>query len=188
MWKKPSQRTDEELMRMLQRGQQRAFDELYHRYSQVMFAFFWRKLNENQALAEDFTQQLFLKLVEKVQMFDPTRSLRTWLYTLAGNMVKNEYRRRSRHRPEMLDQLPEPILNTQHILAHLDQQFWQTQLQHALAQLDPKHRRCFELRYLEELSIKEISVLVQCPEGTVKSRLFYAIKKLAGYLKAVRNS
>lgn len=53
----------------------------------------------------------------------------------------------------------------------------------ALEQLDETQRQCFVLRYQEEMSLKEIADIQDCPEGTVKSRLFYTIKKLSGKLR-----
>ena len=59
-------------------------------------------------------------------------------------------------------------------------------LQEALLQLDEAHRTVFLLRYQQEFSIREISEVMELPEGTVKSRLFYSVKKLGGMLQHLK--
>ena len=83
-------------MQQLQAGDEQAFNALYHRYSAKLHAFFWRMLNKDTAVAEDFTQQLFMKIIEHSGRFDTKKVFSTWVYTLASNMVKNEYRNRDR--------------------------------------------------------------------------------------------
>ena len=63
-----------------------------------------------------------------------------------------------------------------------------TDYKRAIDSLDEKHRQCFLLRHQQGCSIKEISEIIQCPEGTVKSRLHYALKHLSGKLRKVRYS
>lgn len=150
-----------------------------------MYAHFYRMLNQNEMVAEDFTQQLFMKIIEKPESFDPERRFSTWIYSVAGNMLKNEYRRQAR-KPEPLGLEKAP--NRQELdqfWQQLDAANWQQQLGTALNQLADKHRRCFVLRYQEELSIAEISAIVGCPEGTVKSRLYHATRQLAQKLEGV---
>lgn len=66
---------------------------MYDRYSPRMYRFFFRMLWRDAGKAEDFTQEIFLKIIEKPQLFDPERNFKTWIYTLASNLCKNEYRR-----------------------------------------------------------------------------------------------
>lgn len=175
-------------MRHLQRGKERAFDELYKRYGSKLYAYFWRQLGQNKEVAKDFTQQLFLKLIEQKAVYDPERKFSAWLFTIAGNMVKNEYRRRSRHSANNGAYRPEEVYTNDRWLRQLDQPFWRTQLDRALQGLAAKHREVFLLRYQQEMSIREISVVVNCPEGTVKSRLHYAIRYLSEQLDRCRLS
>ncbi|MCC6724883.1 MAG: sigma-70 family RNA polymerase sigma factor, partial [Saprospiraceae bacterium] len=130
--------------------------------------------------ADDFTQELFMKLVEKTAYFDPERRFSTWLYAVAGNMVKNEYRRLSRQQeaPPAVDYFSENFSED------IDNQIFEQHLYQALDELDETQRQCFVLRYQEELSMKEIAEILDCPEGTVKSRVFYTLKKLGTKLRA----
>ncbi len=160
-------------------GCEASFSELYDRYSTRMHRYFYRMLGQDAHKAEDFTQELFMKIIEKRALYDANRRFSTWLYTVAGNMVKNEYRRLSRH------QSP-PLLSegfTEDFSTGYDQQVFEKELASALGQLDEPQRQCFVLRFQEELSLKEIAEIQDCPEGTVKSRLFYTIKKLSSRLR-----
>ncbi len=160
-----------------QQRDERAFVELYDRYSARMYRFFLRMLGRNAVQAEDFTQDLFLKIVEKPTFFDPSRRFSTWLYTLASNMCKNEYRRRNPFvSPDFGLEASLPM--AEHQPEYLDKPFLEKQLQQAIDRLDDAHRQCFVLRWQEELSVREIADVVGCPEGTVKSRLHYALRKV----------
>lgn len=172
--------SDEVLMARITSGNAQAFNTLYTRYSQRMHAFFSRMLGFNSEKADDFLQELFMKIIEKPEAFDCSRKFSTWLYTVAGNMCKNEYRRMERH--PQTNQIPEEP-GEDSIPDRIDFALFRTELQEALARLSPEHRECFVLRYQEELSTKEISEIMDCPEGTVRSRLFYALRRLADQLK-----
>src|SRR5438270_11355736 len=83
---------DSELMALMGNGNTRAFDELYERYSRKLLNYFRKMLNNNTEKAQDFLQDLFIKILEKGSYYDSTKNFSTWLYALACNMCKNEYR------------------------------------------------------------------------------------------------
>ena len=170
------------------KSDEQAFEELYRRYADKLFRYFYRMLGQNEEKANDFTQELFLKIVEKPHYFNPKYHFSTWIYTVATNMCKNEYRRLG-NRPSITYELPELKApeNLSHFSSNLDKQLFEQYLQRALEELDEIPRQCFILRYQEEKSIKEISAILGCPEGTVKSRLFYTIKKLSKKLSVFSN-
>lgn len=172
-------KSDEILMQRVQKGDELAFRILYERYNNKMYQYFWRLLGQKNEKAKDFTQDLFLKVVENPERFDIKRSFSAWIYTVAHNMVKNEYRRLDR--VSKREGISAQINDTEHIalIDPLDQTIHRKQLLQAIQLLDEKHRDCFVLRYQEDLSVKEVSKILGCPEGTVKSRLFYALKKLS---------
>jgi RNA polymerase sigma-70 factor (ECF subfamily) len=171
----------------MQQGDEQAFNVIYERYGAKLYAYFWRMLWQDEAMSEDFTQQLFLKLIENKASYDVSRNFSTWLFTIAANMVKNEYRRKERLAKNNI-KTNHPLKTTDHWEYPLDNEFWKSILQQALQQLDEKHRHCFLLRHQEEKSIREISKIIGCPEGTVKSRLYYATKYLAKQLKSLKDA
>ena len=181
-----STKTDEELMSLLTQGGQSAFDELYERYSKPLLNFFFRMLGNDREKAEDMLHDLFLKVIEKPESFDGTKKFSTWFYTLAGNMIKNEYRSRqtrNEHLQHSINAISEPFeLNNE----QLDRQLFDQRLQAELDQQDADTRLIFNLRFVEEMSVKQIAEIMECPEGTVKSRLFYLTKQLSKKLSAYK--
>ncbi len=167
-------------MRRTADGCEQSFSELYDRYGQRMHHYFYRMLWQDARVAEDFTQDLFLKIIEKRAYYDPEKRFSTWLYTVAGNMVKNEYRRVSRKKP--IPELNE--VQEENFSENIDNDTFENHLNHALDGLDDVQKQCFILRYQEDMSMKEIADIIGCPEGTVKSRLFYTVRKLANKLRA----
>jgi len=90
-------------------------------------------------------------------------------------MCKNAYRKRA-YEKAYLDQLPLERIEEKYIENRLDQKSRMEELNRILKKLDEDKRHIFLLRYQQELSIKEIAAIVDCSEGTVKSRLFYIRK------------
>ena len=173
---------DAKLILLISKGNEDAFNELYMRYSQRMYAYFYKMLYQDKELAADFTQTLFLKLFEKAKSYNDQFAFSTWIYTMASNMCKNEYRRQSRSEPMIKMPLQLFDITQPKGPENLDSEIFQKHLQAAINELEPIHRQCFVLRYQDELSIKKIAEIVNCPVGTVKSRLYYSLKKLSDKL------
>jgi len=171
-------KSDETLMTILSDGKKGAFDELYSRYSETLFHFFYKMLFQDEDLAADFCQNLFLKVFEKASSYNTEYKFSTWIYAIASNMCKNEYRRISRNKPAIPLEKAKKKIEPQAPI-RLDSDIFKSHLQTAINKLDDKHRLCFVLRYQENKSISEISDLLDCPQGTVKSRLHNTLKKLS---------
>lgn len=181
------QTSDEILIKRIAALDEDAFMKIYDRYAQRMLRYFYRMLYQDEELAQDFVQDLFLKLVEKADSFNPKQKFSTWIYTLAANMCKNEYRKRKvRDRFKQESSYNENIVESG-IEDFIDRASFKQELSEALEVLSPEQRSVFVLRYQEDLSLKEISVISQCAEGTVKSRIYYGLKKLAQKLAAYRS-
>lgn len=174
--------SDEELMRKINQGSEVALTELYQRYATSLLRYFTRMLWNNRAMAEDFLHDLFLKIIHNPQQFDTTRKFSTWVYSIAHNMCKNEYRKEENRK--LLDN---PVVFDQRDLeGELDLVSANDRLTLLLEILNEEDKTIFLLRYEDELSISEISQIVFMPEGTVKSRLFYLRKHLALELNQYR--
>jgi len=172
-------KSDEELMSLLTKGGQSAFDELYSRYSKPLLNFFYRMLNNDREKAEDMLHDLFLKIIEKPERFDQTRTFSTWFYTLAGNMVKNEYRSREVQNEYEIQSRNQSAETIEDQAGNIDRQLFYNRLQVEIYNLDPNAKTLFNLRFVEEMSVKQIAEIMENPEGTVKSRLFYITRQLA---------
>lgn len=176
------QSSDEQLVEILHQHKigdrvQHAMDELYDRYANKMLEYFYYSLNKDREKAKDFVQDLFLKLIEKPASFDSTRKFKPWFYSIASNMCKNEYRKIGTE-----NKYNEFLANN---LRYETDQIKEKpfSINEAINYLKNEHKNLIILRYKFKMSIREISEILQCPEGTVRSRLFYATKELSKYLK-----
>lgn len=174
--------SDEELMLRLLKKEREAFSVLYDRYAGEMVNFFYRRLGKDEAKAQDFLHDLFLKLLNNPEKYTPGRTFRPWLYSIAVNMCKNEYRSfrvREDYRLSAFLEISGRFEGSE----KMDMKLFEQELTAKLSLLDEPHREVFLLRFREELSISEIAEMMGCPEGTVKSRLFYTLKALSAQLK-----
>lgn len=178
--------SESELMQQIISGDQAAFSELYHRYKDRMYYYFYRMLGNSAESANDFLQELFMKLIEKPESYNPSYTFSTWLYSVANNMCKNEYRRlevrQEYHNAEIqiasVDYLSDYSIEPEQIIEKIFQ---------TLDRMGEDHRSAFLLRYREGFTIKEVAEILELREGTVKSRLFYAKKMLAEKLKYLKD-
>lgn len=176
--------TDEELMKALSKGDQRAFDELYKRFYAQLLGYFKNMLWGDREKAEDMVHDIFAKIIKNPDYFDTNRSFRTWLFSVASNMCKNEYKKQAvRKNTTTGVEDYRSISSSTNVLAEVQDIQFQHAFEENLAKMDEKHREVFALRHLEGLSMKEIAEVMEINEGTVKSRLFYATKFLAEKLK-----
>lgn len=173
--------TDEVLMQKITSGDKRAFDDLYTRYATPLLNYFHRMLWKDREKAEDFVHDLFAKIIQKPESFDASRSFKTWVYSVANNMCKNEYKRQevrsgTRNGLEDYTAVSDETVNA---LQQTHHTLFGEEFKQKLDELDEKHREAFVFRHIEGLSIKEIAELLKISEGTIKSRIFYATKYLA---------
>jgi RNA polymerase sigma-70 factor (ECF subfamily) len=170
--------SDEALMQLLStRHCNDALTEIHSRYAKKLLGFFLRMTNGNEVKSQDLVQDLFLRILEKHQLFDSQKRFYSWVYTIASNMVKTSYREKS-----FVD-FESDQKNMGHLVHWSDNQndisLFHDVLKQAIYQLEEFQRLPFILRYMEELSVKEIAEILEISEGTVKSRLYYATRKIA---------
>ncbi len=176
--------SDEELIELMAASDNSAFTELYQRHGQKIFSYFFRMLWKDKDLAEDFTQELFLKLIKNAASFEKTRIFSTWMYSIANNMCKNEYRKKE-IRQNHLSMVPKQHPSSDAV--NPDHKRFKTALQHFLHSLSEEKRSLYILRFHENLSVPEISQIIQVAEGTVKSRIFHLMKEIKNELKEFEN-
>lgn len=174
--------TDEQLMQFICRGNALAFELLYDRYFRKLAVYAYSFLGDGQQ-AEDTVQEVFLKIVESPGQFELSKRFSTWVYTVTGNACRNMLRNKDRHR-RILEMDVKPALDQVQEQGHnLDSRYIRKQVQLVYAGLSEKEKNIFVLRFEQELSIREISEILGIPEGSVKSGLFYLLRKFAGQLK-----
>lgn len=178
--------SDEQLMLLICRKDTRAFEELYSRYSKRLFHFMLKMLNNDDEKANDLLQDLFLKLVERPHLFDTNKKFYTWIFTVAANMCRTQYRM---DQPERMSSNSKEISNKssdEEMIHQMDGKIFSIHLERALEELTYEQKETFVLRFQEEFSIHEISEMMNCSVGTVKSRIHYTTRKLAIELEAFK--
>lgn len=173
--RKVTAHTDEKLMQLIALGNQQAFSELYQRYNERLYYYFFRMLGGSADLANDFLQEVFMKLIEKPERFNPAYSFKTWIFSIAYNLCKNEYRRR-----EVRKESPPAELHTAPVVPDsISPDELLNRIFQSLDYISAEHRSVFILHYREGFPVKEIAQMLDLAEGTVKSRLYTTRKFLA---------
>lgn len=163
-------------------GDTQSFSILYDRYAGKMVNYFARMLWNDHEKAADLCHDLFTKIIKKPELYRSGKKFSTWIYSIASNMCKNEYRHhevKERHSVGIKQAYESRV---SHSSPNLDHQEFKISLDEKLNDLNQPQRSTFIMRYKQGLSIKEIADVMDCSEGTVKSRLFYTAKKLAKQL------
>ncbi len=170
--------SDEALMLEFQCGSQPAFEQLFARYRGPLYGFFRRRLNGDQR-AEDLTQETFVAVIRASAQYEPRALFRTYLYSIAMNLLAAERRKRAKDSLPRKD-APEPATRE-----GPDSVLW---IRQALEKLDESEREILMLREYEQLSYAEIAYLQSLPVNTVRSRLFRARMALKEHLEPERKT
>jgi RNA polymerase sigma-70 factor (ECF subfamily) len=181
------QLADEELIRRLLDGEKLAFEAIFDRYGDLVYSTALRVLRDPH-LAQDISQEVFVRLWRKPQSFDPERGrFLTWLISVTRNRAVDEIRsrgRRQRHETaspeERQREIPAGEADDPVRSAHLSEQA--RTVRGALAQLPSEQQQVIELAYFGGLTQKEIADRLDQPLGTVKTRIRLGMQKLRAAL------
>ena len=172
--------TDEQLMEIYQNNKDGdgavALNHLYHRYAKPMLNFFYFTLHNDHNKAQDFVQDLFVKIIENHQRFDTSQPFKAWVYRIASNMCKNEFRNN-----KVIQKYKDHVASSGEFIDGNNES--EETLRISINKLSQEHRSLIVLKFKLKMTAKEIAEIYECPEGTVKSRLFYAIKELSKIYK-----
>jgi len=175
---------DLELIRQVQQGETRAFDELMMRYNQAVYRLAYSMVRSH-ADASDISQETFIRAYRAIDRFDEQFRFYTWLHRICVNLCLTWLKRRGKQRTGPLpgtefgaewQDVPDPKGSPADMELARD-------LDRALARLQSDQRAVFVLRVKEELSYNEISEALGIPVGTVMSRLNRARIRLRELLK-----
>jgi len=173
--------TDKELVKRVQKGDQAAFDLLFARYQSKIINLISRYVRDSEEV-RDVAQEAFIKAYRALPRFRGDSAFYTWLYRIAINTAKNHLLSRSRRPPSTdvdvddadyrddADMLrtgedPEGALSRDELQAAIEQ---------ALVDLPEDLRSALTLREFDGLSYEQIAQIMECPVGTVRSRIFRA--------------
>jgi len=173
---------DEQLMARLAMRDIRAFEALYNRYGTLVYSTALRVVR-NAQLAEDITQEVFLRVWRRPNAYVPQRGrFGTWLLTVARNRAIDQIRARRRRRlhetagEELGRALPADEGQDLALTAQLADE--RQEVRRALASLPPEQRRVIEMAYYGGYALREIAVALSQPLGTVKTRIRRGMQKL----------
>ena len=177
-------RTDRELVYAARVGDTLAFDALFYRYRDGIFRL-GLAITKDPSAAEEIAVDTFARAHRALARLEPDDSLRPWLYRVAVNLSYNRRPRRNVVLSSLEDAADETVANEEGSPSTLAEQ---AELRRLVLQsvdaLGPKHRIVVVLHYLNGLNLAEIAEVVDCPLGTVKSRLHYALRRLRTHLAA----
>jgi RNA polymerase sigma-70 factor, ECF subfamily len=171
-------------------ARRKALEELFSCYSAMLFKVALRKLG-NQADAEDAVQDALLSAYKHLDQFKGNSHISTWLTSIVLNSARMQLRRRSSNRLVPLDMYDARGLDFSETFADSspdpEEILRKTQLREVLersmAKLSPRIRAAFRLRIVEGLSTREAAERLELSEGTLKARLFRALKQITPVLR-----
>jgi len=169
---------DLEVVKQVAAGNKRALETLYTRHSDRTFKFLFR-LTADRAAAEDLTHDVFLEVWKGASRFEARSSVSTWILSIARYKALDARRKRRTLTEHDLPGRAEP---TPEVTAM--QSSSGNYMRECLTKLSHEHREIIDLVYYHEKSVKEVSEILDIPENTVKTRMFYARKKLKELLLA----
>jgi RNA polymerase sigma-70 factor (ECF subfamily) len=172
------EQSDEELYRQMQKGDRQAFAELYERYEPALYRYAMH-MSGNRFIGEEVAHEVFMQLMASTRGFEPERGrLEPYLYGIARNLIRM-VRRKARAEP-----LEEQI-GRHDILGDLILTESISTLYRSLQELPDRYRDAVVLCDLEERSYEDAARLMECPVGTVRSRLHRARLLLGAKLKPI---
>jgi RNA polymerase sigma-70 factor (ECF subfamily) len=173
--------SDDVLIKRVAGGNRLAMHVLFARHQARVYRFIWRWVGD-ATVAEDVTSEVFLSVWRQADRFKGRSSVSTWLLAIARNKAVAELRRR---RGEALGEdfaaIEDPADGPEVALQTKDRS---QALRLCLTQLSPEHREMIDLVYYHEKSIEEVAEIVGIPKNTVKTRTFYARRRLSELLEA----
>jgi RNA polymerase sigma-70 factor (ECF subfamily) len=173
---------DASLMRRLVAQDQTALSELYERYGRLVYSFSLRVL-QNTTLAEEATQDTFLKVWNQPQSWNPDLGkLVSWLLTITRYTAIDRLRREKRVAPATTFSLDDRVFDMGERTEDTEPDWMDGELLRSLMQrLPPEQRELLELAYFQGMTHTELAEALQLPLGTVKTRLRIGLQRLKGF-------
>jgi RNA polymerase sigma-70 factor (ECF subfamily) len=176
-------RSDLELVRLFQNGDESAFNQLVLRYQERIYWVARRFVNDHEA-ADDIAQDVFVKAYESLRNFRSESSLYTWLYRIAVNTALNTLRRQKVKEFFRIDELFEvEDTGAQGPDEAVEREENRALIEQAIARLPKKQRSVFVLRFYEEMPYEEIAKILKTSVGGLKANYFHAVRKIQEYVR-----
>lgn len=179
--------TDEVLVQAVAKGDPAAFEKLVRRYHGPLFGYLDRLLKDREK-AKDFVQETFMKLLHQLRFREAPDHIPSWLYQVARNLCRDYWKSAGYRREKtVFEQMPEPKDRQTFVVDLCERRATRLDLLALLKELPDHQRDIVILRFFHDLKLQEIADLLGCPVGTVKSRLFHALRHLRSHMAEERS-
>lgn len=175
---------DSELMLRVRAGDQASFSLLLERHRSPVIHFLYRMV-QNQAVAEELAQEVFLRVYRSRETYEPTAKFTTWLFRIATHLALNWIRdnRNSRNQESLDEEIVEgAVRQVSDRMPTVEQRMVRdsrmAEIRHAIETLPAKQRAAVMMHKYEELEYSQIARILECSESAVKSLLFRAYETL----------
>ncbi len=175
---------EEKLIKLAQKGDKTALGKLLQSNYSILKGYLL-KMTMNEALTEDIVQETMVKAIMNIKKYKPKGKFSTWLITIATNYYRDKLRKDKRlvleddySLYESANDLEQSVMNKMDI----------EKINRILHKLPEEKRMVFVLKHYYGYDYKEISEIVKCPIGTVRSRLHYCIKEIKLQMEGVKDN
>lgn len=168
---------DRALLERIRRGDTEGATELFERYAPALLRFTDRLLSD-RGLAEEVTQEVFVKVIARAHQYDGRAEVASWLFAIAANACRDRRRRERRAPVVPIDALPEPAARGEGVERTLMEREKRDAVRRALAELSEEQREALVLARYHGLPYAEIAAILGISVGAVKTRIFRAVETL----------
>lgn len=169
---------DQELIENAKDGNRWAMEQLLSNNYHIVYGYLL-KLSMNEEAAKDITQEVMVKAITHIHKFKGNSKFSTWLVSIASNTYKDSLKK-NRAVPTVMEELN--LISTENTEEAAIQREHIQQLKKSLLELPENQRKVFILKHYYNYSYEEIAKILDCPLGTVRSKLHYCILKLKGMM------
>ena len=170
------------LLRQMATGNEQALIEFYHTFESKIYAFALNRFNDSHEAA-DLLHEVMWEIWRNAGRFEGRSPVLSWVFGIVHHKVIDRFRASGKYNTEELD--PEMPEDPQHTLDEIVNEKEEGEhLHHCVGELSDVHREVVHLAFFEDLSQKAISDIIDCPEGTVRARMFYAKRALKRCLES----
>ena len=177
---------DFNLIEKVARGDSDSFSSLYDQFHISVFNYILRLVHQTE-VAEELLQETFLGVWQSAKRFRKKSSVKTWIFRIAHNKVVSWLRKQGRLQTSLLENITSSSqARYDNLPEEISIQNWEhDQVRAALNKLTPSHRAVIELTFVNGFAYSEIAEILNCPVGTVKSRMSYGLKYLQQELRSL---
>lgn len=169
--------SDHDLMMAVKNGDLDKMGLLFERHHQNLYnLFLWQ--TRVQSLSEDMVQEVFFRMIRSRHTWRGDGKFTTWMYSIARSVRADHYRK-NRRETTSLDEVKDIALNAPTPEEALENSNQSALLQNALSQLSEEKREVLILSRFQDMKYEEISKIINCSVGTIKSRVYWALRDLA---------